>query len=157
VDENEIVAFVSELPGVVAETATEDSGAPEAAWGDTFIFYDPDDGAPTYRHYPFATIVVSDYEGFDEASDLNRPGIFRLNIFVGNAMYETLMGHPADQHARHQADYDYTALDRILPHPVYGSQAWISILNPGEATADQARSLLAHARDKARRRYDRRH
>jgi hypothetical protein len=157
VDENDILAFVSELPGVVAETAAEESGAPEAAWGDTFIFYDPDDGAPTYRHYPFATIVVSNYEGFDEASDLNRPGVFRLNIFVGKAVYESLTGHPADQHAQHQAEFDYTALDRILPHPVYGSQAWVSVLNPGEATAEKVRTLLVEAHTKARRRYDRRH
>ncbi|MBJ2119449.1 hypothetical protein I6N91_00475 [Arthrobacter sp. MSA 4-2] len=156
-DENDIIAFVSDLPGVVVDTATEESGAPEAAWGDTFIFYDPDDSAPTYRRYPFATIVVSDYPGFDTASDLNRPGIFRLNIFVGKSMYEDLVGHPADQHAEHLSEFDFTEVDRILPHPVYGSQAWVSILNPGEATAEKALSLLLHARENAVRRYDRRH
>lgn len=39
--EHEVVRFVSRLPGVVAVTASEASGAPEVAWGDSFFSYDP--------------------------------------------------------------------------------------------------------------------
>src|SRR6266566_2559569 len=35
---DEIIAFVSSLPGVAAVTASEANGAPEAAWGDSFFF-----------------------------------------------------------------------------------------------------------------------
>jgi hypothetical protein len=61
---DEIIQLVTSMPGAVAVTASEADGAPEAAWGDTFFFYDPEDD-PGNRRLPFATIVVSDYDGFD--------------------------------------------------------------------------------------------
>jgi hypothetical protein len=72
---------------------------------------------------------------------LRRPGVFRLNIGVSRATFERLLGADAEP--------DYTALDRILPHPVYARQLWVSILNPSDATfADVVIPLLdeAHAR-----------
>ena len=41
---------------------------------------------------PFATIVTKDYTGFDTASDLNRPGVFRLNVGVGRDTFRALFG-----------------------------------------------------------------
>lgn len=150
--EGDIFAFVTSLAGVAAMVASEASGAPEAAWGDSFFFYDPDD-EPANRRMPFATIVTKDYDGFDTASDLNRPGVFRLNIAAGRTAYQDLVGHAPAQHPEHHAEFDYAALDRILPNPVYAAYGWVSILNPGEATSARARSLLtaAHARDADRR------
>jgi hypothetical protein len=104
---------------------------------------------------PFATIVVHDYDGFDTASDLNRPGVFRVNIAVGRQRYQDLVGHPPAAHAEHHGSYDYTALDQFMPHPVYAAQGWISILNPSETNADQVRSLLAEAHDRAAERHQR--
>ncbi|MGP3956949.1 DUF6194 family protein [Nonomuraea sp. 3N208] len=147
--ESEIIEFVTGLPGTVVFTPGPDSEAPEVAWGDTFIWYAPDGEIPK-RQQPFATIVTKDYPGSDTASHLDRPGVFRLNIAVGRAAFERLIGYPPASHAEHHADFDYTVIDRILPNPVYATAAWISLLNPGE----QARSLLtdAHARAVARHR-----
>lgn len=153
--ESELLAFGANLPGVVVMTAGEASGAPASAWGDSFFYYDPDDD-PANRRMPFTTIVASNYPGFDEASDLDRPGVYRLNVAVGRARYTELLGHAPDEHATHAREFDYTAFDRILPHPVYASQGWVSILNPGELTGDLARSLISAARDLAARRHDRR-
>ncbi|GGO20143.1 hypothetical protein GCM10010116_40370 [Microbispora rosea subsp. aerata] len=152
-NENDVIEFVTGLPGVVAVTAGEDNGAPQAAWGDSFFYYDPDDD-PANRKWPFATIVVKDYEGFDTASDLNRPGVFRVNIGVGRAVFEELLGYPPAAHADHHQALDYRVLDRLLPHPVYAAQSWVCVLNPGEATAARVRDLLAgaHARAAARHR-----
>lgn len=152
---DEIIAFVSSLPGVATVTASEANGAPEAAWGDSFFFYDPDDDAAS-RRMPFATIVTQDYDGWDTASDLNRPGVFRLNIAVGRTAFEKLTGYPPGEHETRPVRLDYTALDRLIPHPAYAAQAWVSILNPGEATAGQARALLTDAHARAVRRHDRR-
>jgi hypothetical protein len=148
----DIIAFVTSLPAVVVVTASEADGAPEVAWGDSFCYYDPD-GAEANRRMPFATIVIKDYDGFDTASNLNRPGVFRLNISVGRTVFEQLLGYPPAAHAA-QTDIDYTVIDQVIPHPVYAGQGWVSILNPGEATTAQARSLLteAHARTAARHR-----
>jgi len=152
--EEDIIRFASGLPGVEVVTASEANAAPEVAWGDTFFFYDPDGDIPTNRRLPFATIVTKDYPGFDTASRLDRPGVFRVNIAVGRHAYQDLFGHPPAAYPDHQASYDYSAIDQPVPHPVYARQAWISILSPGEATADQLRSLLteAHARAAARHR-----
>lgn len=153
--ESELLAFGRQLAGVVAEVADEASGAPQAAWGDTFFYYDPDDD-PADRRFPFATIVASNYPGFDEASDLDRDGVYRLNIAVGRAAYTALLGHAPADHAARSAEFDYTELDRLLPHPIYASQGWVSILNPGERTLSQAHALMSDARDLAARRHDRR-
>lgn len=150
--QEDIIAFVTGLPGVVAVTADEASGAPEVAWGDTFFSYDPDGDTPAAGRMPFATIVTKDYDGFDTASNLNRPGVFRLNIAVGRTAFEERLGHPPTP----SEDADHTAIDTLIPHPVYATQAWVAILNPGSATAELARSLLTDAHTLAVRRHRRR-
>jgi hypothetical protein len=79
-----------------------------------------------------------------------RPGVFRLNIGVGRETFERLVGSMAEP--------DYAALDRILPHPVYAKQLWISILNPSDARfRDVVLPLLTEAHDRltaARARHD---
>lgn len=147
--EDEIIAFVAALPDVDVVTAGAESGAPEAAWGDTFFSAA---GVPAEKGLPFATIVVSDYEGFDSFSDLNRPGVFRLNISVGRRVFEELFGYGPQGYAAHVSDYDYAAFDALMPHPVYAVQGWASIVNPGEQTSEHARELLiaARRRDAAR-------
>ena len=152
--EDEVIEFVSNLPGVVAMTAGPENGAPESAWGDSFFFYDPAGDTPDDRRFPFATMVVSDYAGFDTSSKLNRPGVFRLNINVGRTEFAELIGYPPAAHADNAERFDYSALDQLIPHPVYATQGWVSILNPGE-TSDTARRLLtqAHARAVSRHRH----
>ncbi|MEW1910166.1 DUF6194 family protein [Kitasatospora sp. NPDC085895] len=147
--ENGIIEYARSLPGVVAVTADAAGGAPEVAWGDTFFFHDPDGESP--RRMPFATLVTKDYAGFDTASDLDRPGVFRLNVSVGRRAFEELIGHPPAAHQQHHDAYDYTATDRLLPHPAYAVQAWVCILNPGPATTGLARDLLADAHARAAR------
>lgn len=149
--EDELIQFVTELPGVRVVTASEASGAPEVAWGDSFFYYDPD-GLSDDRDFPFATIVTNDYDGFDTASKLARQGVFRLNISVGRVVFEETLGYPPAAHSEQHDGIDYSELDRVLPNPVYATQGWVSILNPGERTAEQARALLrdAHARKATR-------
>ena len=92
------------------------------------------------KHWPnYATIVTTD--AHDDASDLSRPNVFRLNLGVDRQTFESI--------AATDAEPDYTALDRLLPHPVYGQQLWISILNPSERTfRDVVVPLIALAHDR---------
>ena len=151
--EDEIINFVAALPGVDVLTASEADGAPEVAWGDSFFFYDPDRDIPADRRFPFATIVTKDYSGFDEASNLNRDGIFRLNVSVDRHRFEELIGYQPAEHTDHAAGFDYSVVDAVIPHPTYARQAWVSILNPGQRTSDQVRTLIAEARDRAAARH----
>jgi hypothetical protein len=105
-----------------------------------FFFHQPDPTAPDHR-FPFATLMTNDIN--DQFSDLNRPSVYRLNIGVSKQTYRTLFGaSPADG----DGGYDFTALDQIMPHPVYGRQYWVCVLNPNPATfATQVQPLLAEA------------
>ena len=101
------------------------------AW---FFSLDPETHWPNY-----ATLVTTDEH--DDASDLDRPGVFRLNIGVDRPTFE--------QVAASDPVPDYTAFDRLLPHPVYAAQRWISILNPSDETfAETVIPLLALAHDR---------
>jgi len=152
VTEDEIIEFATGLPGVVTTTADEASGAPESAWGDSFFFYDPDGDTEPDKRWPFATIVVSDYPGFDESSQLSRPGVFRLNINVGRTAFEELFGYSPAAHAVRPNEFDNAALDQLLPHPSYAAQAWVSILNP-DRLSPRAKGLLTQAHERAAKRH----
>jgi hypothetical protein len=146
--EGEIIQFIrDELDGIVVVTASAENGAPEAAWGHSFFFYDPTDSIPEDRRMPFATIVTSDYEGFDTSSHLNREGVFRLNMWVSR---ETMGSRFSPDE-----EVDPTVLDRIIPHPVYAAQSWVSVLNPGDASTADAIDLLREAHAGAKRRWER--
>lgn len=107
--------------------------------GDTYFFYEPGGATPPERKFPFATLVTGDRHDTD--SNLDRPSIFRLNIGVSKQTFLTLFGAPAAE----QSGHDFTALDRLMPHPVYGKMYWICVLNPGPETTEQVKSLLAEA------------
>jgi len=150
-DEAAIIAYITTaFDGVDAATASQETGAPEVAWGDTFFFYNPDH-SPSNQMFPFATIVTKDYGDFDAASNLNRPGIFRLNIGVSPKTYGAHFGPPPRGGATVSAtDYDFTALDRLLPHPVYAPQSWVCVLSPGRETFETIiQPLLAEAYERA--------
>ena len=102
------------------------------------------------RHFPnYATIVTTDEH--DQASDLDRPGVFRLNIGVDKDTFERFVD-PA-------VTPDFTALDVVLPHPVYAAQRYLAILNPSATTwRETVIPLLAIAHDRLatqRSRHDR--
>jgi hypothetical protein len=94
------------------------------------------------KHWPnFATVVWTD--DFDEGapSNLARPGVFRVNIGLGKETFERFVGSIADA--------DCAAFDRLLPHPVYAKQHWISILNPSHVTVrDTVLPLVAEGHDR---------
>ncbi len=136
-------------PTAVSRFITTEFSGVEAmdANGDTFFFAGPD------RRMPFATLVRSNFN--DAASDLDRPGVFRLNIGVSRATYQSLFGLDparAGPDGIVETGHDFTALDRIMPHPVYAPQFWVCVLNPGAETWETVRSLLTEAHDRAARR-----
>jgi len=104
------------------------------------------------RKLPFATLISADNE-YDRVSNLNRPGVFRLNVGISQQTFQSLFGTEAID----VTHYDFAALDVIMPHPEYASYHFICVLSPGEATFERLRPLLAEAYDIAARRYARQH
>lgn len=122
--------------------------------GDTFLIYDPDRDLPPERQMPFATIVTGDR--YDTVSVLDRPGAYRVNIGLTKATYTSMFGAAPterDGHGVLRSGYDYAAEDALMPHPVYGSQYWVCIVNPSAATWPTVRELLAEAYDFAARKH----
>src|SRR4051794_13555954 len=154
--EDEVLDLLRSLPGTTVVTASEASGAPEVAWGDSFAIYDPDGDLPPARQRPFTTVVVRDVPGWDVESRLDRADVFRVNVEVGGARYAELLGHAPGEHAARRDDYDYAADDVLLPHPQYAAQGWVSVVCPGPRTADLIRRLVAEAHAAAVRRWERR-
>ncbi len=108
------------------------------AGGTWFCSYDPD------KHFPnYLTIVTNN--DFDDGSDLDREGVFRLNLGLTRATFERLVGVQLDP----AAPPDFAALDTPLPHPTYAAQLWVSILNPSWSTwIDTVIPLIAEAHDR---------
>ena len=130
--------------------------APVSAWGELSFFYNPGRRLP--RGVYFATLKDKDGEN-DRASNLQRHGVFRLNIGIDKATYRSLFGpRPARPAAGGvvSTGHDFTALDRLMPHPVYGWMSWVAVLNPGRATFESVKPLLEEGYGLAVGQFDRR-
>lgn len=104
---------------------------------------------------PFATIVIRDMRGFDEDSNLDRASVFRLNIDLGRDEFQRQFGYPPAKFADHRPGIDFTQLDILMPHPMYGRQAWASIINPNPRRQD-IDQLISQAHGRAQQRENRR-
>jgi hypothetical protein len=146
INEAEITAYIAQtFPGVAVISAP----------GGSFYFYDPEGDTPEDRRLPFVTVTIKD--DYDTASNLARPDVFRFNIGVSKETFHTLFDRtPAATNGTTATNtaYDYTALDVILPHPVYAPQSWVCVLNPGPATIEEVKRLLAEAYEMAVRKHD---
>lgn len=104
----------------------------EENFGYTFFFVGDD------HRLPFVTIGHSDNE-FDTVSNLNRDGIFRINIGVSKKTFKSLLVNSGSE------VIDYSVLDVFLPHPHYAKQNFICILNPTGENANITKQLIVEA------------
>jgi hypothetical protein len=146
----QILDAVRSFEGILVLAPDEASGAPEIAWGDFFFYYSPDGQAPQNTQ-PFGTIVTKDYPD-DTESRLDAEGRYRVNIHVGRRAFRELTGEDTHDFAR----TDFATADAVMPHPVYGSLGWVSVVNPGVKTMTIVLRLLEEAYGDARGRAERR-
>lgn len=132
--------------GIVAATA----------WGERALFYNP--GRRLARGTYFLTVKERDGEN-DRGSALDRDGVFRVGIGVRPSTYERLFGDRPSRPPQGgvvAVDQDLTALDTLLPHPVYAWTGWVCVLSPSEATFEELRPLVDDAYGRAVDRFDER-
>lgn len=112
------------------------------SWGEKGIFYNPNHALKRGVY----VLTVKEKDGAnDKGSNLNRDGIFRMNMGLRKQTFLELFGSiPARPAAGEvvKMEYDFTLLDTILPHPVYAWMGWISILNPSEDTFEKLKPLI---------------
>jgi len=133
-NEEQIKAYILESVDGVESAVDEEN---------LFFFYDRE------NRLPFATIVTNDK--YDKYSDLDRDGVFRLNIAIGKTTYRSMF---QDEEVPAEAGYDFTALDVIMPHPEYGRVYWICVLSPSDATFEKVKPMLAEAYGRAVKKYE---
>jgi hypothetical protein len=151
-DRDAIIQYIIQtFEGLEVLRPTDGPGA-----GDTFFYYDPLRNIDPSKRLPFATIVVKNYGEFDNLSQLDRPDVFRLNIGVTRDTFMMLFSHRSTEHATTDDEYDFAALDRLMPHPVYAPQSWVCVLNPTQETFEAIKPLLAEAYFKQRADVERR-
>lgn len=120
-EQAEFEAFLIELPNVQRDKN----------FGYSFFFVGDD------HRLPFVTIADSDNE-YDDVSNLNREGVFRLNIGVSKETFHNIAS-PMDE------EIDYSALNVFLPHPQYSRQHFVCILNPVGDNAEKTKQLIVEA------------
>lgn len=119
------------------------------AWGETSFFVNPENILPSGAY--FATIKEKDGEN-DSASNLDRDGIFRLNFGPGKPAFVKLFGSPPVRPGKGgiiEGPWQFDAMDKIMPHPVYGWMSWMCVLNPSNTSIETCMPLLKLAYDKA--------
>ena len=129
---------------------------PKSSWGEPSFFVNPGQSLPSGAY--FATIKEKDGDN-DKASDLDRAEVFRLNFGPGKPAFQTVFGDAPARPPKGgviEGPWDFTALNQLIPHPVYGWMGWMCVLNPSQTTLSEIEPLLIAAYDKARTTVDKR-
>lgn len=120
------------------------------SWGEHAWFYNPGNAFP--RGSYFLTIKELDGDN-DRASNLTRPGFWRLNLGLPKSEFVALFGQPPtrpDKGGVIEGIWDFETPDQLTPHPVYGWMCWVAILNPSPETFESLKPLVALAYTRAR-------
>jgi len=123
-------------------------------WGELSFFYNPNQLRK--RGAYFATLKQKDGEN-DKASNLNRPGTFRLNFGLPTPLFIDMFGPKPKRPAKGESiegAWDFTTFDTIMPHPVYGWMGWVCVLNPTEHIFKTCLPLMRVAYSKAQKTFN---
>jgi hypothetical protein len=132
-----------------ARLAAFDGVAETATWGERAFFVNPGGRLP--RGTYFATVKIAD--GPNDCASRLGTGRWRLNFGPPKALYIARFGQPPKRPAAGAVvagPWDFTAEDRLTPHPVYAWMGWMAAINPSAATFAALGPLLEAAADKAR-------
>ena len=122
---------------------------PISAWGERSYFVNPEQKLK--RGSYFATIKSKDGAN-DKASNLNRPGVFRLNIGLTPEKYTEIFSLRPSRPSKGGViigNYDFQAINTFIPHPVYGWMGWIAINNPEQNNFEKCQEYFDIAYQKA--------
>lgn len=127
-----------------------------SSWGERGIFYNPENKLK--RGIYVLTVKEKDGDN-DKGSQLNREGVFRVNLGVRKKTFSEMFGEVPERPGKGcvvDMDYDFTATDTIIPHPVYAWMSWICILNPSKKSFEQLKPLILEAYEYAKEKFAKR-
>ena len=121
-------------------------------WGERSLFYNPERRLPKGTYF----LTFKERDSANDSASRIGPGDYRLNVGISKVAFTDRFGAvPARPAAGGvvQTGHDFSQLDRILPHPVYGWMCWIAIVNPTHETFQEVRPLLSGAYERAVERF----
>ncbi|MCI8491081.1 MAG: hypothetical protein HFJ04_12735 [Lachnospiraceae bacterium] len=124
------------------------------SWGEKGIFYNPQNKRK--RGVYVLTVKEKDGEN-DKSSDLNREHIYRVNLGIHKDTFIKMFGFIPKRPPKGgvvDMSYDFSAVNQLIPHPVYGWMGWICVLNPSEKMFEELKPLVREAYEYAREKYN---
>lgn len=123
------------------------------SWGERGIFYNPE--GRLKRGVYVLTVKEKDGDN-DKASGLDREGIYRVNVGVRKNTFIQLFGPVPNRPGKGgvvDMPFDFSAVDQILPHPVYAWMGWVCALNPSEQAFQGLKPLIQEGYEYAKEKY----
>ena len=111
-------------------------------WGEQGVFYNPNG---TLKKGVYILTVKEKDGDNDNASHVNRAGVYRVNVGIRKDTFTAMFGHIPKRPAAGRTvemGCDFTELDKIMPHPVYAWMGWICVLNPSKETFEKLKLLI---------------
>lgn len=133
---------------VIASLQAKFSGlTPKASWGETSLFFNPGGVLPSGVYFG----TVKDHDGAnDKASQLDRPGVFRVALGLPRNRYEELFGPRPPRPPKGgvvMTGHDFTVTNVVMPHPVYAWMGWVQVLSPSADTFAEMHPLFTASYD----------
>ncbi len=128
----------------------------KSSYGEHSFFYNPGNLLPSGTYF----LTIKEHDGpNDKASQLDRENIFRLNFGASKKTFLRMFDEvparpPKGKHI--EGPYDFTALDTLMPHPVYGWSYWLCVLNPSKDTFEKILPLIQDYYQQAVKRFEKR-
>lgn len=126
------------------------------SWGEQGVFYNP--GGRLKRGVYVLTVKEKDGAN-DKSSGLDREGIFRVNLGLRRSTFARLFGPLPQRPAKGctvDMDCDFSSINVLLPHPVYGWMGWACVLSPSEERFEEWKPLIWEAYEYAKEKYAKR-
>jgi len=125
-------------------------------WGEHGVFYNPN---KTLKKGVYVLTIKEKDGDNDKASNCSRDGVFGVNIGIRRDTFIEMFSHlPKRPAAGCTVDmiYDFTEIDKIMPHPVYAWMGWLRVLSPSKETFNKLKPLIresyAYAQEKFKKR-----
>jgi hypothetical protein len=64
---------------------------------------------------------------------------------VSRETFQSLFAYLPGKKSAESAEYNYAALDKVMPHPIYAPQSFVCVLNPSPETFETVKPMLAEA------------
>lgn len=104
------------------------------AYSETTYFYNPDQQLTNGVYF----LTIKERNGpNDVSSNLDKKGVFRVSFKPDPVTYTTHFGKKPARPGKGKTvdlNYNFQAVDRWMPHPVYAWMGWTMVLNPSEET-----------------------